>query len=129
MIKQNINLESKENKYNGIYNLIGKNIYVFSDGNQESEGCFLTIMITNINDNNYKIELFIKKFLVDCYEPDIILYEKIIDNKIEINSYKNNEKSHLFFFDNKILNYKYKFNNIKNSYLEVGIYEGEKMEI
>ncbi len=128
MIKQNINLEYKENYFNGIYNLTGKNIYVFSDGNQESEQCFLTVMVTNINDNNYKIELFIKKFLVDCYEPDKILYGNIIDNKIEINN-DNTNKSHQFLFKNKILNYEYKVNNITNSYLEVGIYEGERIEI
>jgi hypothetical protein len=128
MINQKINLESKENNFNGIYNLTGKNIYVFSDGYQESEGCFITLILTNINHNNYKIELFIKKFLVDCCEPDKILYGKIIDNKIEINN-DNTNKSHEFLFKNKILNYEYKVNNIINSYLEVGIYEGEKIEI
>jgi hypothetical protein len=130
---QKVNLESSNINfngiYNGIYNVTGKNIYVFSDGNQESEKCFITIMITNINNNNYKIELFNNKFLIDCNKPDIILYGKIIENKIEIINDKDSNKSHKFYFDNKILNYEFNVNHNSYNYLELGIFEGAKLDI
>jgi hypothetical protein len=124
-----VNLDSEIN-FNGIYNVTGKNIYIFNDGNQESEVSFITIMITNTNNNFYKIELFNNKFLIDCDEPDIILYGNIIDNILVVNHDKKNIKNHKFYFNEKTLCYEYNsvYNNVDN-YVEIGIFEGAKLDI
>jgi hypothetical protein len=124
-----VNLDSEIN-FNGIYNVTGKNIYIFNDGNQESEVSFITIMITNTNNNFYKIELFNNKFLIDCDKPDIILYGNIIDNILVVNHDKKNIKNHKFYFNEKTLCYEYNsvYNNVDN-YVEIGIFEGAKLDI
>ena len=127
---QKVNLESSDINFNGIYNVTGKNIYIFNDGNQESEASFLTIMISNTNNNFYKIELFYKKFLLDCDKPDIILYGNIIDNILVVNHSEKNIKNHKFYFNEKTLCYEYNsiYNNVDN-YVEIGIFEGVKLDI
>jgi len=122
-IIEKLNLKSNDIvNFNGIYNVTGKNIYIFNDGNQESEISFITIMISNTNNNFYKIELFNKKFLVDCNDPDIILYGNIIDNILVVNYGEKSIKNHKFYFNEKI------YNNVDN-YLEIGIFEGVKIDI
>jgi hypothetical protein len=127
---QKVNLENSDINFNGIYNVTGKNIYIFNDGNQESESSFITIIISNINNNLYKIELFNKKFLQDCDKSDIILYGNIIDNILFVNHNEKNNKNHKFYFNEKTLCYEYNsiYNNIDN-YVEIGIFEGVKLDI
>jgi hypothetical protein len=128
---QKLNLESNEIvNFNGIYNVTGKNIYIFDDGNQESEKSFITIMISNTSNNIYKIELFNKKFLTDCDEADTILYGNIADNMLVANQNEKNIKNHKFYFNEKTLYYEYNsiYNNVDN-YLEIGIFEGAKLDI
>lgn len=128
---EKVNLESNNIiNFNGIYNVTGKNIYIFNDGNQESEVSFITIMISNTNNNFYKIELFYKKFLLDCDKSDIILYGNIIDNILVVNHSEKNIKNHKFYFNEKTLCYEYNsiYNNVDN-YVEIGIFEGVKLDI
>lgn len=125
--KNNVTDVTKVN-FNGIYNLTGKNIYIFNDGNQESESSFITIMISNTDNDCYKIEFYNKKFLVDCNKADIILYGNINNNMLIIN--EKNIKNHKFYFNENTFCYKYNsiYNNIDN-YLEIGIFEGAKIDI
>jgi hypothetical protein len=123
-------LQKNQLNFNGIYNVTGKNIYIFNDGYQESEVSFLTIIITNIDNNSYKIELFIKKFLQDCNVPDITLYGNLNDNLLFVKKNEKSIRNHTFYFNKNTFYYEYKsdYNNIDN-YLEIGIFEGTKIEI
>jgi hypothetical protein len=124
--KNNVTDVTKVN-FNGIYNVTGKNIYIFNDGNQESESSFITIMISNTDNDHYKIEFYNKKFLLDCDKADIIHYGIIIDNILVVNK---NIKNHKFYFNENTFCYEYNsnYNNIDN-YLEIGIFEGTKIDI
>ena len=123
-------LQKNQVNFNGIYNVTGKNIYIFNDGNQESEVSFITIIITNINNNSYKIELFNKKFLLDCNDPDKTLYGNINDNVLFVKKNEKSIRNHTFYFNENIFCYEYKsdYNNVDN-YLEIGIFEGTKIDI
>jgi hypothetical protein len=127
---QELNLENNEINFYGIYYITGKYIYIFNDGNRESKTSFFTIMISNINYNLYKIEFFNKKFLLDCNKPDTILYGNIIDNILVVNNNEKNIINHKFYFNGKTLCYEYNciYKNIDN-YLEIGIFEGIKIDI
>lgn len=119
---EKIQTNQTNNLFNGFYYLEGDNIYIFSDGIQESEKSSKTIIISK-SSNNYIIEIFNNKFLYDCISiADLILNCVLQENKLVANE---NNNTHIFYYDDDKIVYKYeKQINKENNYQELGFFTG-----
>ena len=122
----NLQTNKTNNLFNGIHYLEGENIYIFNDGIQESEKSSKTIIISK-SSNNYIIEIFNNKFLYDCISiADLILYCVLQEDKL-VSSENNN--THIFYYDDNKIVYRYEKYKNDNSYQELGLFTGSNINI